>query len=164
VGENHRAPPCLEGPRLIVGTTRGVVCQECGHRYQASEGGGFFFHLLHCDRCGRERSIDFDELGDAHLRYVKGLPGPWTVGTMDADKHIEETYPAEALSEDEYRAIAEKAAGPCECGGRFSMKAPPRCPRCKSAGFLRSLISPECERVLRPTRVRAGDSPWFDAL
>jgi hypothetical protein len=29
-------------------------------------------------------------------------------------------------------AGVEAAAGSCECGGRFTFDAPPRCPRCRS--------------------------------
>lgn len=118
-----------------MGSSRDVICESCGHRFQASEGGGFFFHLLHCDRCGREKSVGFDELGDAHLRYVKGLSGPWTVGTMELDKHIQENYPAQPLTEDEYSSVIEQTAGSCDCGGGYQMEAPPRCPVCRSVEF-----------------------------
>jgi hypothetical protein len=89
-----------------MGSSRDVICESCGHRFQASEGGGFFFHLLHCDLCGREKSVGFDELGDA-----------------------------QPLTEDEYSSVIEQTAGSCDCGGRYQMEAPPRCPVCRSVEF-----------------------------
>ena len=108
-------------------------CAACGHKTQFRVGGGFFFHLLHCDRCGKERSIAFDKLRDVHERYVKGLRGPWTVVTMDRDQEIQENAPIQPLSHDEYHHAIEELVGKCPCGGQFSMTAPPRCPRCQSA-------------------------------
>jgi hypothetical protein len=64
----------------------GAVCSACGERFTVCEGGGFFFHLLHCNKCGKEKSIGFKDLGEIHLRYVKGLPGPYCVASMDSDK------------------------------------------------------------------------------
>lgn len=32
-----------------------------------SEGGGFCSLLLHCDKCGKEKNIGFDELEENHL-------------------------------------------------------------------------------------------------
>jgi hypothetical protein len=119
-----------------VGAIQGVICNNCQHNFAVSIGGGFFFHLLHCDACGGEKTVGFSELGrvhNAHVRYVKGLPGPWTVGTRKVDKQIQEHYPAEPLSEDEYHSIVERFAGPCGCGGSYRFDAPPRCPRCKSS-------------------------------
>lgn len=51
-------------------------CNKCGHEFEVSEGGGFFFHLLHCDKCGKQKSISFDEIGEPHLQYLKGLGAP----------------------------------------------------------------------------------------
>jgi hypothetical protein len=58
---------------------------DCGVRWRQSVGGGFLFHLLHCDRCGAERRIRFDEIEDENLRRRKGLAGRWKVATAEAD-------------------------------------------------------------------------------
>ena len=100
-----------------------------------SQGGGFCFHLLHCDQCGKEKSIGFDELGEVHLRYLKGLSGPYSIATRDHDKEVQERYPGEPLSEAEYDLKVEEVAGKCKCGGRFSFDAPARCPLCKSDDY-----------------------------
>jgi hypothetical protein len=115
-----------------MGTATGHICQACGTRFGVRDGGGFFFDLLHCDRCGRTQSVGHEELGDIHLRFVKGLPGPYTVGRTAMDRRIQREYPGEPLSRDEYHAAAEATFDPCPCGGRFRYGAPPRCPTCGS--------------------------------
>ena len=115
-----------------MGTATGHICQACGTRFGVRDGGGFFFDLLHCDRCGRTQSVGHEELGDIHLRFVKGLPGPYTVGRTAMDRRIQREYPGEPLSRDEYHAAAEATLDPCPCGGRFRYGAPPRCPKCGS--------------------------------
>jgi len=96
------------------------------------QGGGFFFDLLHCDACGRDQSVGHQELGDIHLRFVKGLGRPYAVCRMAMDRRIQEEYPGEPLDRDEYHAAAEATLEPCPCGGQFRYDAPPRCPTCRS--------------------------------
>ncbi len=36
---------------------------ECGHRFKVNEGGGFTFFRLHCDKCGRGKYIDHEQVG-----------------------------------------------------------------------------------------------------
>jgi hypothetical protein len=115
-----------------MGTATGHICQACGTRFGVRDGGGFFFDLLHCDRCGRTQSVGHEELGDIHLRFVKGLPGPYTVGRTAMDRRIQREYPGEPLSRVEYHAAAEATFDPCPCGGHFRYGAPPRCPKCGS--------------------------------
>jgi len=98
----------------------------------AKGGGGFFFDLLHCDTCGSTRSVGHEELGDIHLRFVKGLPGPYAVSRMAMDRRIQREYPGEPLTRDEYHAAAEATVDACGCGGRFRYDAPARCPGCRS--------------------------------
>jgi hypothetical protein len=59
----------------IMGTVSSVKCKDCGFKFTVNEGGGFKFHLLHCDRCGESKAVVFDELGDMHWRYLKGRGG-----------------------------------------------------------------------------------------
>jgi len=88
-----------------------VKCNSCGKELEIRERGGFTFHLLHCDICGAEKMISFDELGDIHLRYIKGLDMPYSIATMEAEKDIKENYPSEPISEDEYLKLVEEYAG-----------------------------------------------------
>jgi len=76
----------------------GVVsakCRKCGKAFEYSDGGGFFFHLVRCDRCGKTKSVPFSRLGELHLRYLKGLPGPCAYATRDTDRKVQEEYPGE---------------------------------------------------------------------
>jgi len=115
-----------------VGTSSGYICKSCGTRFSAREGGGFFFDLLHCDRCGKAASVGHEELGDIHLRFVKGLRVPYALARAAMDRRIQQEYPGEPLSRDGYHAASEATLDPCPCGGRFSYDAPPRCPTCAS--------------------------------
>jgi hypothetical protein len=116
-----------------MGCTYHVKCRKCACSFDVNSGGGFFFHLLRCDICGKEWSIRFDEIGDPHLRYVKGLPGPYCVASSKFDEHVNKNYPGEPMSEEEYHVAVEQIAGGCSCGGSYKFDAPPRCPSCRSA-------------------------------
>lgn len=96
-----------------------AVCKKCGHRFSVRSGGGFFFHLLHCDSCGRDKSVSFDEIGEAHLKYLKGLKGPYCVASSEHDRKVREAYPGEPISEAEYQEEVETIAGRCKCGGSY---------------------------------------------
>ena len=115
-----------------MGERREHRCLTCGERFRVEQGGGFFFDLLHCDRCGQARSIGHEEVGDIHLGYIKGLPGPYAVARTEMDEHIRNTFAGPALTREEYRAAVEALVEACACGGSFAYEAPPRCPRCGS--------------------------------
>lgn len=108
-------------------------CLDCGRTFTVDHGGGFFFHLLRCDKCGKTKSIGFEDLGELHLRYLKGLPGPYCVASSEHDRNIREHVPVEPISEDEYHRGVEAFAGKCKCRGKYTLDAPPRCPKCRSA-------------------------------
>lgn len=107
-------------------------CKKCGFEFSVRTGAGFHFHLLTCDKCAKTKSISFDKIGEPHLRFIKGLRGPYCMATADSDRKIQENYPGEPLTESEYRAMVEKMAKKCRCGGKFKFDAPPRCPKCRS--------------------------------
>ena len=115
-----------------MGVEMSMRCKKCGHSFSASFGGGFMFHLLHCDKCGKDKSISFQELGDVHLRYLKGLKGPYCVATGEHDKYVRENYPGEPLPEEDYHKVIDSLVGECRCGGHFRMDAKPRCPKCRA--------------------------------
>jgi hypothetical protein len=115
-----------------MGEMTGHICRMCGTAFRIKTGGGFFFDLLHCDTCGAATSVGHRELGEIHLRYVKGLPGPYAVVRRSMDRRIQLEYPGEPLTRSAYHAAAEATLDPCPCGGRFRYKAPARCPSCRS--------------------------------
>ncbi len=115
-----------------MGSRSGFICNACGARFNVSSGGGFYFDLLHCDACGADRSIGHRELGDIHLRFVKGLPGPYAVVRSAVDRQIQREFQGEPVAREEYHTLAEATLEPCACGGRFRYDASPRCPACHS--------------------------------
>ncbi len=88
-----------------------VRCRRCGAEFMAQEGGGFFFHLLHCDRCGSEKGIRFRDLGEIHPKFLKGLGMPYCGVTRHYDLWIQENYPGEPITEEEYYRAFETFAG-----------------------------------------------------
>lgn len=116
-----------------MGTLVTYVCRRCGTTFSASHDGGFFFDLLHCDTCGADRRITHEDLGDIHLAYIKGLPGPYALARSAIDRHIQATYPGEPLTREAYETAAEATLQICSvCAGTFRYEAPARCPSCRS--------------------------------
>ena len=117
-----------------MGSASSFICRTCGTHFMARSGGGFYFDLLHCDACGATQSVSHQDLGEIHLGFVKGLPGPYAVARAATDRRIQAEYPGEPLTRGEYHAAAEATLDACECGGRFTYDAPARCPGCRSTG------------------------------
>ena len=114
-----------------------ATCAHCNHEFSVMEGGGFFFHLLHCDKCGKKKTISFDKIGEIHHRYLKGLKGPYCIVSANHDKKIQETYQGEPLTEEEYFTAVESLCRKCRCGGHFTFSSPPRCPKCHSLDLIK---------------------------
>jgi ribosomal protein S27E len=121
-----------EGTVSTMGHQVKAKCRDCGNIFTVDHGGGFAFHLLRCDMCGKTKAVGFDALGELHLRYLKGLSGPYCVASSEHDRNIREHAPVEPISEDEYSRGVEAVAGNCICGGKYTLHAPPRCPKCRS--------------------------------
>ena len=115
-----------------MGSATSYICRTCGTHFMARDGGGFMFDLLHCDTCGATKSVSHEELGDIHLGFVKGLPGPYAMARAAMDRRIQAEYPGRTLTRDEYHAATEGTLQVCACGGRFTYSAPARCPGCRS--------------------------------
>ncbi len=114
-----------------MGVSCAAKCTKCGAEFDVSHGGGFSFHLLRCDRCGKEKAVSFEDLGDLHLRYLKGLGMSYSVASAEHDKYVQEHYSEQSTSEVEYHDAIEKTLRKCRCGGRYRFDAPPRCPKCR---------------------------------
>jgi predicted Zn-ribbon and HTH transcriptional regulator len=124
-----------------MGQTYRAECRECGYRFEFDDGGGFFFHLLRCNSCGKPKSMGFEEIGEPHLRYIKGLNTPYCMTTAGSDRYIQENYPGKPLSERGYHRAVEKLAGDCRCGGAFKFNAKARCPKCKSTKLTKGEVT-----------------------
>lgn len=104
-----------------MGQTIEATCQDCGYKFDLEDGGGFFFHLLHCNKCGKTKSISFEKITD------KLKTNPYFVPKLFTKK-------------DENHNKIEKYAGICKCGGEFKFFAKPRCPKCRSIRILKGEI------------------------
>jgi Zn finger protein HypA/HybF involved in hydrogenase expression len=107
-------------------------CLDCNQTFKLDRGGGFFFHLVRCDKCGRTKAIGFDKLGKLHLRYLKGLPGPYCVATAEHDENVRKNVQVKPISQEVYHKGIEAIAGKCGCSGKYTLDAPARCPKCRS--------------------------------
>jgi hypothetical protein len=76
--------------------------------------------------------VAFDSLGELHVCYLKGLPGPYCIASAAHDEEIRRGAPGLPISEEAYHAGVEAVAGNCRCGGSYRLNAPVRCPRCRS--------------------------------
>ena len=85
--------------RRHMGSARSYICRACGTSFMARDGGGFLFDLLHCDACGATASVTHKELGDVHLGFVKGLPGPYAVARAELDAPDQGRVPGRAADE-----------------------------------------------------------------
>jgi len=79
----------------------------------------------------RATRIGRDAIADLHLRYLKGSDRPYTVAQRTEYEFARQQVEAEPMSVEEYTAAVESFRK-CDCGGRLSFDAPPRCPRCGS--------------------------------
>ena len=111
-------------------------CMNCGNTFEVSKGGGFVFHLLRCDECGKTKTVSFDEIPELHQRYLKGSSGPYCIATAEHDKWIQKNADVKPISEDEYHKQIESMAGSCKCSGKFAFDALPRCPKCRSTDII----------------------------
>jgi len=93
-----------------MGMTYNATCRNCGNTFTSRYGGGFSFVDVRCDKCGKEKTAPNKVLNMLCL-------------VINEDKF---------KINEEINLEIEAAIGRCECGGRFSINAPVRCPQCKS--------------------------------
>jgi hypothetical protein len=110
-------------------------CNECGQEFRVSQGGGFTFHVVRCEDCGETKSIGFEELGELHVRYLKSQTVPYSIATAEVDDLARKLSSGPPITEEEYNAGVESAAGHCRCGGKYTLGASPRCPKCGSTDY-----------------------------
>ena len=99
-----------------------VRCWRCWHRFAFFAPNEFADTLLFpCDKCGNIRAMA--TYGESNFTGVEG-------------KYIDVHYPHLPRSEDEkyteeFLDVFENSwTSPCECGGRFRLRAPVRCSHC----------------------------------
>lgn len=110
-----------------------VICSGCGHRFRTMSGPGMRFLVLHCDKCGQDRGVGFDAFGGSLEQTSVGV-GPYN---LERARDLE-WPPATRSQRAALRERVEAIAGPCPCGGSFSLDAPARCPECSSDQFVQA--------------------------
>ena len=118
-----------------MGSISSCICNSCGTEFGVTDGGGFEFHTLRCDRCGSTESIGFDDIGEPHDRYLKGLGMAYSAITEERDRERIANCTKPPLTPEGYQRCVEELVGEHECGGQFRFDAPARCPKCRSTDF-----------------------------
>jgi hypothetical protein len=114
-----------------MGESHMVVCSDCGQHFRMTSGPGMKFLVLHCDKCGRDKGIGFDAFGASLEQTSEG------VGPYNLEQARDMDWPAAIRSQRAaLRQRVESIAGPCPCGGAFTLDAPARCPDCSSDQFV----------------------------
>ena len=105
-------------------------CLDCGETFITQKGGGIFYRLLHCDKCGRMKAVGLDKI-DETFPWRKGTGGTRLAPAADM-RRVRRHVQVEPISEVEYDKRAEAYAGKCRCRGKYKLDAPSRCPKCRS--------------------------------
>jgi len=107
-------------------------CNACGTTFTYKESGGFCFHVLRCDTCGRSKMVEHDKPDGPDALFSRDL-------SSDLESPADE--PAGPIDRGTDVAAVERKVRPCRCGGRYRFDAPPRCPRCRSTDIDRGEIT-----------------------
>jgi hypothetical protein len=99
-----------------------AACRGCGNKFKVARGGGHRFALVRCDVCGETKDVVYEEIKEARSRYLE----------RNAAIEWDDSHPDAQQIESEYCLALEAVAGRCDCGGRFLLRAPARCPKCHS--------------------------------
>ena len=93
-----------------MGCSYHAICKKCDEHFQVEDGGGFTFHQVRCDKCGKTKSVPFDKI-----------------------EHIQDAFSHDRWSDKYYEAVAQFAGKHrCKQKGKYVNKAPVRCPKCFS--------------------------------
>ena len=104
-----------------------AICNECDHKFAIRIGPTDLAWFLHCEKCGAERSIQRDIAEE--ITESKLTDEDWE-SILNQELTQEERAAIEKSN-----AVIENKAGQRSCGGRYTLNAPPRCPRCGSVDY-----------------------------
>ena len=114
-----------------------AVCVKCRTRFDVRQGSSKTYHILHCNRCGREKKVSVNDLPEfcrhSLIEYIRAC----TFSSENSSDTIASTAP---IDERKYRFMVEHRAGLCVCGSMFKFSGKARCPNCRSSVFR---ISPD---------------------
>ncbi len=97
-----------------MGSSHEAVCRECGTKFRVDIGASMSALQVRCKDCGR---ATFVSLEDIYAKEAQDVPG---LGADDGSWSIRDR-------------LAGELAATCSCGGHYTVDAPPRCPKCRSA-------------------------------
>lgn len=117
-------------------------CNDCNHRFDVNEGGGFSFEMLHCEACGKPKSMAFDQFKETRSSYLRSFANTGNMKVVD--KNMRDDSDGKPIPEPEYQKAVELLAGSCSCGGRFTFAAQSRCPMCKSTNHTDTMEGSLC--------------------
>lgn len=117
-----------------------AICNDCNEKFVCYESDSASYHTLHCEICGKECNVAFDDTG---IQFLSCL--------VETNNHSEnEDEENFTNSFEEHRVFVDgqslkkidKIAGLCECGGHFRLDLPVRCPRCGSMNYREAQAKP----------------------
>lgn len=110
-----------------------VRCIRCSTLFEVGQAAGLTHHLLHCNRCGREKTLKTEEILQifSHTKYGTLSHSPSYKGNPRTASEALDTL----VNDPKYRFLVEHHAGLCICGSLFKFPGKARCPRCRSSVY-----------------------------
>jgi Zn ribbon nucleic-acid-binding protein len=109
-----------------------VTCIKCNFQFELIDAADSCSHLLHCVRCGREKTLGFKEIIDHYNRYLKSISAPVLIPVCRNTGSMQNLIQTMSGGKKKYTFMVEHLAGVCVCGAMFKLSARPRCPKCRS--------------------------------
>jgi Zn finger protein HypA/HybF involved in hydrogenase expression len=110
-------------------------CVRCSTLFEVGQAIDQPHHILHCNRCGREKILKIEEFSKffslANNGIISRSPSP------SFDKHSQTRSKAHGtlINDRKYRFMVEYRAGLCICGSMFKFPGKARCPQCRSSVY-----------------------------
>jgi len=121
-----------------------VTCIKCNFPFEIVEAEDLCSHLLHCVRCGREKTLGFKEIIDHYNRHLRTIGAPALSPVSRNAGAMQRLIQTLSLDEKKYTFMVEHLAGVCVCGAVYKLSARPRCPKCRSVTLRKESGSPAC--------------------
>jgi len=113
----------------------GVICKDCGEKYNVSEGSGLIFHILRCDACGKGKPIRVKKLEEICSILFEEINSSIFIPSLHHHIFSIDANPFGSNDYFTYCFKLEDFFGRCCCGGHFRFNVLKRCPNCRSAMY-----------------------------
>jgi DNA-directed RNA polymerase subunit M/transcription elongation factor TFIIS len=120
-----------------------AVCGKCSTRFAVRQGNGKKVHLLHCSRCGREKTVNTEDLAEFCRTSLNGFISCLAINPSERKSARKIPAAMTPIDDRKYTFILEHRAGICVCGAMFKVAGKVRCPKCRSSAFTRDPENPE---------------------